>query len=296
MPPLKYTKEQVQEALITGRTIKKASELLKSATTTIRIYIKKFNIDYKATKNPTPEMKAHLSAKRKAYLKANPDKHPWRNSNKFKSAPCEKVKDFLRGKNIDFCEEYLPNIEGRNFSIDIAFPKLKIGLEINGNQHYNRDGTLKEYYQIRNDEIEKGGWKLYQLHYSICFNINKLEDLFKLISENKDLPIFHKNIKSNLTQDILLSLIYIINAESFCKCGKVKTKKSKSCINCHSISQRLHPRPEKEELKKLIKTTSILQIAKKFNVSDNAIRRWCNSYSLKLKKNKKRNLKNLDTP
>ena len=31
---------------------------------------------------------------------------------------------------------------------------MRIGIEINGNQHYERNGKLKKYYQDRHDHIE----------------------------------------------------------------------------------------------------------------------------------------------
>ena len=49
-------------------------------------------------------------------------------------------------------------------NIDIAFPDIKLGIEINGNQHYNSDGTLKDYYQERHNLIEEAGWKLLEVH------------------------------------------------------------------------------------------------------------------------------------
>ena len=84
----------------------------------------------------TQDTKNKLSILRKKYLKENPDKHPWKKHNKFKSIPCEKLKIFLKENNISYVEEY-SNFD-RYFSIDIAFPNEKIGLEINGNQHYDR--------------------------------------------------------------------------------------------------------------------------------------------------------------
>jgi hypothetical protein len=36
----------------------------------------------------------------------------------------------------------------------------------------------------------------------------------------------------------------------------------------------------REELKQLIRTTPFTQIGKQFNVSDNAIRKWCDKYDL----------------
>lgn len=131
----------------------------------------------------TDEQKSKQSKIRKEFLLKNPDKHPWTFDNKNKSVPCENVKKYLIDNNIQFIEEYRPLVE-RFFSIDIAFPNLKIGIEINGNQHYNKDGTLKEYYQNRHDLIENAGWKLFEIHYTRCFG---LESISKII--NFDLPI-----------------------------------------------------------------------------------------------------------
>jgi hypothetical protein len=132
------------------------------------------------------QVKEQISIKRKQWLKDNPDKHPWRNKDKFKSKPCEKVKEFLSSKDIQFIEEFIPEIEGRSFSIDIAMPDKMIALEINGNQHYEKDGSLKPYYQERHDLLESNDWDVYEIHYSACFKLDKLEEFFyKLDSSEK---------------------------------------------------------------------------------------------------------------
>ena len=41
-------------------------------------------------------------------------------------------------------------------------------------------------------------------------------------------------------------------------------------------------RPEKDELQRLIRTASFVQIGKTFGVSDNAVRKWCRSYGISL--------------
>ena len=127
----------------------------------------------------TEETKDTISNKRKEYLKNNPDKHPWKNSTKV-SKPCENFKSFLRSKGVEFEEEFQP-LEDRYFSIDIAFTKAKIGIEINGNQHYEKDlKTLKPYYQERHDLITSNGWILLELHYSKFFK----EEQMQLVLEN----------------------------------------------------------------------------------------------------------------
>ena len=72
--------------------------------------------------------------------------------------------------------------------------------------------------------------------------------------------------------------------ETYCiDCGKIISKGSIRCIQCDGLQKRI-PIEEmpltKEELKKLIRTTAFTQIGKQFNVSDNAIRKWCIKFGL----------------
>lgn len=75
----------------------------------------------------------------------------------------------------------------------------------------------------------------------------------------------------------------------YCKdCGK---EVSKGAVRCKTCSDKLrkekaqHNKPvTREELKKLIRTQSFLSIGKQFGVSDNSIRKWCDTYNLPRKK------------
>lgn len=139
-----------------------------------------------------------LSEKRKKYLRENPEKHVWKRSTKFKSEPCENVKQYLLKRNIRFIEEYSPSLE-RNYSIDIAFPDIKLGIEINGNQHYNPDGTLKEYYKDRHNFITNLGWKLIEVHYSKCFtdeDIQKFLDNSEILTSTLDEYTIEKYLRN----------------------------------------------------------------------------------------------------
>lgn len=49
---------------------------------------------------------------------------------------------------------------------------------------------------------------------------------------------------------------------------------------CSAKGQQKVDRPEREELKQLIRTTSFLEIGRQFGVSDNAVRKWCDRYNL----------------
>ena len=132
-------------------------------------------------KTHTKETKEKLSELQKAYLKNNPYNHPWRKNTKFKSEPCERLKQKFKEHDLDFSEEFNDISWEHNYSIDVAFPSSKIGIEVNGNQHYNNDGTLTDYYQKREDHLKSLGWTIYQVHYSLVYSDEFLFDFITKI-------------------------------------------------------------------------------------------------------------------
>lgn len=75
-----------------------------------------------------------------------------------------------------------------------------------------------------------------------------------------------------------------------CKCGETKYTYSDKCRKCENtvrktnLQTRKVERPPKEELQMLINTIPMTQIGKKYGVSDNAIRKWCRTYKIKINK------------
>lgn len=67
-------------------------------------------------------------------------------------------------------------------------------------------------------------------------------------------------------------------------CGiEISSKTAKRCISCNAkhVTIPLENMPvTREELKNLIRTTPFTKIGEQFNVSDNAIRKWCDKFSL----------------
>ena len=133
-------------------------------------------------KKHTEESKTKMRISRAKYLKENPDLHPWKRNDKFLSVPCQIVKDYLLLKNINFVEEF-PPLEDRFFSIDIAFPDIKVGIEINGNQHYSSGGNLLPYYQKRHDLIVESGWTLFELSYTVAYDLSKIDDIISKLTD-----------------------------------------------------------------------------------------------------------------
>lgn len=79
-----------------------------------------------------------------------------------------------------------------------------------------------------------------------------------------------------------------INIYGNCKrCGKELHSKTKYnlCSSCCNIARaKVKNKPTEIELKQMLKTYSIRSISKKYNVSDNTIRKWCKNYNLPYKR------------
>ena len=137
----------------------------------------------------TEETKQKLSLIKSAYYAANPEKHPWKQKGKFVSIPCEALKAALDAVGIVYLSEYTP-LEDRFFSIDIAFPDIKLGIEVNGNQHYTEAGLLTPYYLDRHNLIVAASWTLIELHYSAVYNKMIVEKIISsLLTKERNLHI-----------------------------------------------------------------------------------------------------------
>ena len=70
--------------------------------------------------------------------------------------------------------------------------------------------------------------------------------------------------------------------KNYCReCGKeIKTLNASYCRDCAVKNRRTVDRPNRETLKQLIRKLPFTTIGKQFNVTDNAIRKWCKDLNL----------------
>lgn len=69
------------------------------------------------------------------------------------------------------------------------------------------------------------------------------------------------------------------------RCGRtIASKDAKYCEECRGLLRRKVDRPDRESLKQEIRNTPFTHLATKYGVSDNAIRKWCDSYNLPRKR------------
>lgn len=97
------------------------------------------------------------------------------------------------------------------------------------------------------------------------------------------IPTDYQNFYNEEVANQLLEELYFVNGkkEWVCQsCGAPISYGAQYCEPCSKIARRIVERPSREELKVLIRSTSFLQIGKIYGVSDNAVRKWCDSYNL----------------
>lgn len=95
---------------------------------------------------------------------------------------------------------------------------------------------------------------------------------------------WHRDLSYPL-QDTSFNKVTQQKVKHYCKiCGKEVTRGNDLCAECAHKQLRKAERPSKEQLLEEIATSSFLAVGNKYGVSDNAIRKWCQTYGLPTKK------------
>jgi len=125
------------------------------------VEITRFKISkFHKNKITSQETKDKISKSRKKYLSENPEKVPYKLNHKHKETFPEKYfRNILRG----FISQY--RVEGTLYEIDFANPKTKIGIEIDGEQHY-LDQNIIDHDKKRYSILESLGWKFIRIRWS----------------------------------------------------------------------------------------------------------------------------------
>lgn len=213
------------------------------------------------------ETKQKLRIARLNFIKEHPEQTAWRKNNE-PSYPEKCFIKFLEQNGYDkkYCiEREYPVFP---YYIDFAFVNEKIAIEIDGSQHLESDRAESD--RKKDDLLVKNGWKVIRISESEVKT--NWESINAVINESL-----------NFDRDLFVTKIGIF------KHKKLKNRKQerdeygrteKETINC--IKQRIvKNRPNKDELYELlVKEKNFSAIGKMFNVSDNAIRKWCKWYKI----------------
>lgn len=158
-----------------------------------------------------------------------------------------------------------------------------------------RDGIKENKCEICGISIWQGKQLPLELHHIDCNHFNNSLDNLQILCPNCHSIQEGNNGANNKAYSKTTEVKGIENIETKIKKENIKTsqyilcpicnknlmlKTSHMCVECRIKSQRVVERPSREELKHLIRTLPFTTIAKQFDVSDNAIRKWCDSYKL----------------
>lgn len=177
------------------------------------------------------------------------------------------------------CKSSSSNDNGNSFYFSL------VSQNWNTREKKDYQGQIDYFYTCFNGEgylipIEDTGKQTKTLRLKSCQennpNINwaenyKFEKVLQQIA-GTDLKKFSPNIHSN-------------NINCCIDCGTAISKKALRCNSCENKIRASKMVISREELKEMIRKIPFTEIGKKFNISDNAIRKWCNKYNLPRTKN-----------
>lgn len=109
-----------------------------------------------------------------------------------------------------------------------------------------------------------------------------------IFANNSSHVLYHNCLSANLpfklicVNHVYKCELYNFSSKTCPICGGMKSSDAEMCIKCRHALIRSR-RPSRNVLKQDIRSMSFVKIGKKYNVSDNAIRKWCVFYNLPCK-------------
>lgn len=144
----------------------------------------------------------------------------------------------------------------------------------------NVKSSTKSKHKYTNDEIDYFATVWNDKVYLIPVDETSLQ---KTISFN-DETYLAKNILANyyrLEDNELYNSSLRQQGKNYCiDCGCEISHSAERCFVCKNKQAQVVERPNRDTLKMLIRTKSFLEIGRMYNVTDNAVRKWCDSYNL----------------
>jgi len=210
----------------------------------------------------TEESKKIMREKRLEFMKNNPEKTAWRLSNV--SYPEKLCIEYIENNELDKKYSIVREYSVFPYFIDFAFINEMVAVEIDGSQHLLPE--RKESDNKKDELLNELGWVVIRVsEKEIKTNIDEVFKQIGLLIKNKPKINNHR-----------IGLVVK---------PKKRQKKERNEFGftekqIQSIkSQRRADRPSLEELKTLISEHGYVGTGKMFGVSDNAIRKWLESYS-----------------
>jgi len=178
-------------------------------------------------------------------------------------------------------DEMINYVINRKFSLESIMSENSTLSRHHLKRRLLKEGLLKNECSLCGQE---GNWKGKELrmiidHINGISNDNRLENLRMVCPNcNSQLDTFSGRNNKRILEEHIKEKIIKEKKIYICDCGKEKCKDSKMCIDCKRINERRVERPTKDILLQEIKEFGYSATGRKYNVSDNAIRKWLKKY------------------
>ncbi|XAI97426.1 homing endonuclease protein [Leptolyngbya phage Lbo-JY46] len=269
-------KEQIRKLYSEGYSISKLAKINKCGKQVIeriigdlkrtpsearKLYLKQNKILH------TEKTKEKIRQHRLKWIKENPEKTAWRKANE---SYIEKlVKEYFIKNKWDNSHLIIQEKSIFPYFIDFAFENEKVALELDGSQHEKQDRKLKD--KEKDDNLLELGWRIYRIP-----ALNILKNL-----ENEMIK-FSKFIKNNSSKIEKVGLFkytpkHKIKNPRIYRGGINRTEKE---IQSSYKQRKVKNRPSLYDLENDVKKLGYSGTGRKYNVSDNCIRKWIKQYKL----------------
>lgn len=179
-------------------------------------------------------------------------------------------RDELNEKEIYYIEYYNSYYEGYNQTL--------------GGHHSSPVKLPDNLLQQLIKDLQQGiPFKILQEKYNVNkFTLSRINNGHSWYQDDLSYPLFQYNTDKNKET--------VVNN---CKiCGQPISASATLCVECYHQQSRKVIRPSRNDLLKMVATSSFTAVAKLYNVTDNAIKKWCINYGLPSKKQEIINLYN----
>ena len=151
----------------------------------------------------------------------------------------------------------------------------------------NADGSVYVHMIVAEEKLGRYLLPEEVVHHKDLNKLNNNPNNLMVFASNSDHSRFHA---SGCNEDIL-SLnengVYVCKKQQFTciDCGEEITRYGVRCKKCAAIHERKVSRPTQTELFDMIlnHNGNFTRVAKEYGVSDNAVRKWCDSYNMSRK-------------
>lgn len=164
-----------------------------------------------------------------------------------------------------------------------------IGYYIPNHHLANKAGIVYEHMIVAEEILGRELRDGETVHHKDRNRSNNSFDNLMVFKTMSDHSAFHQGMDIELDGDVYIAIRK--PKKDLCPvCGEIKYSIAGVCRNCHN-KEKAKNIPVKEELCNLIFQYNMTQIGRMFNVSDNAVRKWCKKYNLPYKTSDIRQLK-----